>query len=95
MISITGLNKASVLKVLFNASKVQGVNAQLGLKPEDLSISDAQEILDNRDKTRIYFDYLNGKVMKIDLTSNDEFNPWLYDRDNGEGAAQKAVNTLK
>jgi len=58
MISITGLNKASVLKVLFNASKVQGVNAQLGLKPEDLSISDAQEILDNRDKTRIYFDYL-------------------------------------
>ena len=28
------------------------------------------------------------------LSSDDEFNPWLYDRDNGPLAAQRAVNSI-
>jgi hypothetical protein len=42
---------------------------------------------------RIYFDYFNGKVMKVDI-ANDEFDPYLYDRDNGPGAAQYAIDRL-
>ena len=40
-----------------------------------------------------YFDYLNGRVMKIDL-SEDMLDPWLYDRDNGEGAAARALTEI-
>ena len=32
--------------------------------------------------------------MKVDL-SCDELDPYLYDRDNGQGAAFKAINTLR
>lgn len=39
---------------------------------------------------RIYFDYLQGRVMKVDL-AGDELDPRLYDRDNGEGAARRAI----
>ena len=42
-----------------------------------------------------YFDYLKGRVMKLDLTSDDEFDPWGYDRDNGRGAAQNVIDALR
>lgn len=102
MVKIEGLNKAEVLKVLFNNSKIQGFNQQrfeMGLMeyPKDLTTEDAQNILNERIESgfKLYFDYLNGKVMKIDLTSDIEFDEWGYDRDNGEGAAQKAIDLLK
>jgi hypothetical protein len=43
---------------------------------------------------QVYFDYLRGRVMKVDL-SKDAFDPWLYDRDNGAGAAERAVSRLR
>ena len=39
---------------------------------------------------KMYFDYLYGRVMKVDL-SKDTFDPFLYDRDNGQGAAERAI----
>ncbi|GAG30986.1 unnamed protein product, partial [marine sediment metagenome] len=48
----------------------------------------AQEILD---QGHTYFDYLKGRVMKINLSS-DELRTALYDRDNGEGAAAQALD---
>jgi len=44
-------------------------------------------------KNNEYFDYLYGKIMKVNL-SGDEFSPTLYDRDNGEGSAFKAIKHL-
>ncbi len=41
-----------------------------------------------------YFDYLHGKVMKIDL-STGELNPWGYDRDNGSGKAEQVITRLR
>jgi hypothetical protein len=41
-----------------------------------------------------WFDYLSGRVMKIDL-SKDELDPSLYDRDNGDGAAAQVIETLR
>lgn len=38
----------------------------------------------------MYFDYLKGRVMKVNL-SGDEFDEWGYDRDNGSGAAHRAL----
>lgn len=70
------------------------------LKCKNCARREAQKEVQERKHTRfdgtdsIYFDYLNGKVMKVDL-GQDEFDPRLYDRDNGEGAAQRAIDNLK
>lgn len=99
MINIKGLNKAEVLATLFNNSKIQGINQQLfdmGLLslPKDITTDEAQAVLDKMGEQK-YFDYLDGKVMKIDLISDIEFDERLYDRDNGAGVAQEAINVLR
>ena len=55
--------------------------------PNEMTVKEAQELLDNGDGC---FDYLKGRVMKIDLSSG-ELDPRLYDRDNGDGAAARAL----
>lgn len=84
-INISKMSKAIVLMALYNASKMQG-NSFLGGDGSTMSEAEATERL----KSQTSFDYLNGKVMKIDL-SGDLLETWLYDRDNGDGAALKAI----
>jgi len=86
MIPLKGLDKAKVLAALYNASTPQGMGF-LQYDPGPMTVSEARELLE---KHR-YFDYLKGRVMKIDL-SGDLLDPYLYDRDNGEGAAQRAID---
>lgn len=88
MITIPKGKKAAVLAALYNNSKVQGMGF-LQAQPGEMSEQAAEDLL----KDQTYFDYLHGKVMKVDL-STDELNPRLYDRDNGEGAALRAVQHL-
>ncbi len=88
-IDIKDLNKADVLAVLYNASKPLGMGF-VHYDPTPMTREQAQELLD---AGKTYFDYLKGRVMKIDLSS-DELNPWGYDRDNGPGAAQCAIDAL-
>jgi len=85
-IDLKGINKAEVLAKLYNASQVQGLGF-LQARVGDMTIKQAEELLE---KTT-YFDYLHGRVMKINL-SGDSFDPWLYDRDNGQG---RALSVLK
>lgn len=99
MVNIKGLNKAEVLCTLFNSSKIQGFNAEMvarGLMkyPKPMTKDEAQSVLNGMSEEK-YFDYLNGKVMKINLTSDEEFDEWGYDRDNGDNTAQKAINVLR
>jgi hypothetical protein len=81
-----GITKAQALAALFNASHPQGRGFERNYKPE-MSVKEAQKLLD---VTAGAFDYVRGRVLKVDLTGAS-FNPWLYDRDNGEGAAHKAL----
>ena len=90
MVNIEGLNKADVLAALYNASRPQGMGF-LNYDPAPMSRETAQN---NLDKTT-YFDYLGGRVMKVDLAGDAEFRESLYDRDNGEGAAQRAIDALR
>lgn len=87
MISIKGMDKAEVLQKLFNASKQQG----LGLCRKDgarqMTLEEAQAEVA---KGQLAFDYLKGRVLKVDL-SGDEFCPALFDRDNREGSAADAL----
>jgi hypothetical protein len=89
MINIKGLNKAKVLAALYNASKPLGLGI-LQYDPKDMSEKEAAELL----KEQSYFDYLKGRVMKVDLSSDKEFDERLYDRDNGIGAAKEAINGI-
>lgn len=90
-ISLVGLDKAAVLAALYNASKPQGMGF-LHYNSTPMTTEQAQVLLDeSHDK---YFDYLSGRVMKVNLSS-DELDTWAYDRDNGKGAAAAAIEELQ
>lgn len=85
--NIKHLKKEYVLAALYNSSKAQG----MGIFQADnkaMTPTEAKQILD--ESPNKYFDYLKGRVMKIDL-STDEVNFRLYDRGLGEGAGERAV----
>ena len=87
-ISIEGLDKAKVLAGLYNGSRPLGMGF-LHYDPVPMTEEEAQEILEQATD----FDYLKGRVMKVDL-SGVSSAPWLYDRDNGEGAAKPIIDAL-
>lgn len=89
MVNIKGLDKAKVLKALYDGSHVQG----LGFLQAVVSFTeeDARELL----KHQTDFDYLFGRVMKVNLTSDEGFEEWLYDRDNYQGKAQDIIDRLR
>lgn len=91
MINIKGIDKAEVLAALYNASRPQGLGFMHATKM-DMTIEDARKELDAAGE-RPYFDYLRGRVMKISL-AGDELEERLYDRDNGQGAAYRALAHL-
>lgn len=90
MINIKGLNRAEVLKALYDHSHVQGLGFLQEVPDGTVTVEHCEELL----KNETYFDYLYGRVLKVDL-SKDEFNEWLYDRDNGPGAAMNAINSIR
>ena len=93
MISVKGLDKAEVLAALYNGSRQQGMGFLNLCGAEGMSIEEAAAVIASCGD-RLYFDYLRGRVMKVDLTT-DEFDEWLYDRDNGQGAAARAIAALR
>ena len=86
MVNTKGLSKAEVLAALYNASHPQGMGF-LFAEAGDMKIEDAKKIGQSQD----YFDYLKGRVLKVDLSDPDGFDERLYDRDNGVGAADRAI----
>lgn len=88
MVDISNIDKAKVLAALYNATHPQGLGL-LHYDPTPMSETEARELL----KSQTHFDYLKGRVMKVDL-SGSEFDPRLYDRDNYDGAAQDAINKI-
>ncbi len=86
MIDISGLDKAEVLVALVNAAKPQGRGPT---SPTPMTKERAAELL----KVMNYFDYVEGRVLKVGL-KGDMLDPFLYDRDNGSGAARCAILPL-
>lgn len=92
MIDIKGLNKAEVLKALYDGSRIQGMGFLQAVPEGTVTVEHCQQLLDSTGYP--YFDYLYGRVLKVDL-SKDEFDERLYDRDNYPGAAAKIIDRLK
>lgn len=87
-INLNGANKAAVLAALYNASQPMGMG-WLNATAAPMTQDEAEKLL----KEQTYFDYLRGRVMKVDL-SGDSLEERLYDRDNGHGAAYDAIRHL-
>lgn len=103
-INIAGLDKAAILAALHNGTRALGMG-RLHDIGRDLTVEEARTIMGIGDdstqmfgdmgrKRELYFDYVQGRPIKVDL-SGDEFDPWLYDRDAGQGAAARAIAKLR
>lgn len=89
MVNIVGIPKEKVLAALYNASSPMGLGF-LNYDAEPMSEEKANELLLRTNS----FDYINGRVMKIKLDNDMQFDESLYDRDNGAGAAQRAIDNI-
>jgi hypothetical protein len=92
MISIAGLDKAQVLKALYDRAN-PGTPESMGwlhYQWRDMTIEEARGLVEQGLK----FEYLAGRSLKVNLTG-DEFDPFWYDRAYGEGAAQAIIQALR
>lgn len=106
MIDVSDIDENALLAALYNASKQQGMGFAHARGREPMTPEQAaEEILDRRERCKqttqgrgeckeVYFDYLHGRVMKVDI-GGPTLDPWLYDRDNGAGAAAAVVDMLR
>lgn len=89
--NISNYSKAEVLAALFNAAKPLGLG-RLHYRPDHImSVQEAQEMLDSG---QTFFDYVEGRLMKVGL-DKDELDTYQYNRDNGENAAENALKSLQ
>lgn len=88
-IDISKLDKAEVLAALYNASKP----LMMGFMDPDCMKAMTKALAEEYLKDGQVFDYLQGRVMKIRL-DREILDPWMYDRDNGAGAAARALKPL-
>ena len=90
MVYYDGLTKEEVLCALYNSAKPLGLGI-FQFVADEMDLEEARKLLNQR----TYFDYLCGRVMKVDLSGDEGFEEGLYDRDNGEGAAQNALDDYR
>lgn len=88
MVNIKGLDKAELLLELWHNSRANGMSPLFGTRAP--SLEECRKALENDS----YVDYFFGRVIKTDF-SGDETEDWLFDRDNGDGAFQQAVDNLR
>ena len=86
LIDISGFEKEAVLAALYNEARPQNIGF-LRYNPAPMTLSEARDELS---MGATYFDYLYGRVMKVDISGNT-LDPSMYDRDNGENAAENAL----
>lgn len=91
MINIAGLSKAAVLAALFNASRQQGMGVMDTRGAKGMTEDRAATVIEDQG---LHFDYLFGRVMKVGI-DGDELYEWCYDRDNGQGAAARAIDSIR
>lgn len=89
VIDISNKDKAEVLAGLYNNSHPVGMGlAQYD--PTPMTVEIARKILEKK----VYFDYLLGRPLKINL-ERDIIRVFSYNRDNGENLAQKVISSCR
>lgn len=94
MINVSGISPAKLLAALYNNSVPVGFGI-LQAQHSPMTDEQAEREFNTRARNgRAYFDYLHGRVMKVEI-GGDELDPRLYDRDLGQGAAARVVASLR
>lgn len=86
-INIRGLDKVKLVQALYGRAKSHGMGF-LSFMPGGLTTTAAALLVQQG-----FMDYVSGRVMKISV-DGDFMDEGLYDRDNGYGAAQEAVDDV-
>ncbi len=87
MIDVKGIDKSMLLQALYN-------HARRGWPDYgQMSRKLAHDLIGRTQPPMLSFNYLGNRPLKIDI-SGDSIDEYAYDRDNGIGAAQKAVDVL-
>ena len=90
-IDISDLTPAAALAALYNASRPLGLG-RLHFNPAPMDEAEAAEVL----SVDPYVDYLKGCVIKTKFAPDaKQIESRLYDRDNGDGAAQRAIDAWR
>jgi hypothetical protein len=102
-VNIKGLDKGAVLKALHDGTQPLGMGRlhainHLPLEQAQKEYAEALKqpvvVIAPGGTPVVYFDYYHGRPLKVDL-GGDEFEPSMYDRDAGEGAAKRAIDKLR
>jgi hypothetical protein len=91
MIDISNIDKATLLAALFNNSKPLGLGFFAPNHNIEMTKEQAKTYID---AGQTYFDYLNGRVMKVNI-AGDTLDSWGYDRNNGNNAAKNVVDGIR
>ncbi len=94
-VNIKDIPKNELLAALYNNSKPLGIGI-IHFDPTPMSLDDAQNMIDDlkNEGRDLFFDYIKGRVVKVDITG-DEMRTWSYNRDIGEGVAERVVESLR
>lgn len=100
-IEITGLDRNEVLAALCNNTSPMGMGALNSKAVSGITAADCAEQFDVRSERNgvFCFDYVFGRPIKVNfVTDGDKVyldRVRLYDRDAGQGQAQKVVDELR
>lgn len=89
-IDVSDIAPGVLLQTLYMGARVQG----LGVLHSTSGPLETEEIEEYLKDMPQYFDYLKGRVMKVEINGKT-LRPRLYDRDNGVGAAQASVDEAR
>jgi hypothetical protein len=95
VISITGLDKGAVLAALWNNAALPPAHVFPNPRTRPMTAGEGHSALMVAIAARATgFDYHEGRILKVNLAS-DEIDPWGYDRDNGNGLAERVIEHLR
>lgn len=89
-VNIEGLDKAKLLMALFNNSFQQGMGVMHKEGAVPMNLEDAKNLV----AKNTYYDYLRGRIMKVDIKGPMMFTA-AYNRDVGHGEAERIVAQLR
>lgn len=89
-IDITGIDPADLLAALYNRSSPRGMGF-VRFDPTPMTREQAVGLL----VSKSYFDYLYGRVIKVDFRDPDRVQSRLYDREIGVGTVQAVIDQLR
>jgi len=87
-VTIANLDRVDLLQRMWNHAPVARFFAVSGVSPPSFDRLAAQSVIDKR------IDYFQGRCIKTDL-SMDVVDPFLYDRDAGEGKLAAIVKEMQ